>query len=75
MNQPLKNAFLILMIFTVLGVFTFFLRIERVEISPESADNLFLIYTKGCKIPNLNPYDPLIKTHLNNGEVLKCAVQ
>jgi hypothetical protein len=36
---------------------------------------LFLIYTKGCKIPNLNPYDPLIKAHLNKGEVLKCAVQ
>jgi hypothetical protein len=75
MDQPLKNIFLILLIFTVLGVFTFLLRIERVEMSAESADNMFLINTEGCKIPNLNPYDPLIKACLNNGEELKCAVQ
>jgi CheY-specific phosphatase CheX len=58
-----------------IGSFHIFLRIERVEMSADSADNMFLINTEGCTIPNLNPYDPLIKTHLNNGEVLKCAVQ
>ena len=81
MNQPLKNVFTILMIFIVLAVFTFHMLrtyIERVGINiniPESADNIFLVNTEGCKIPNLNPYDPLIKAHLNNGEELKCAVQ
>jgi TM2 domain-containing membrane protein YozV len=43
MDQPLKNIFLILLIFTVLGVFTFLLRIERVEMSAESADKLDLL--------------------------------
>jgi hypothetical protein len=42
---------------------------------PESANNIFLVNTEGCKIPNLNPYDPLIKAHLNNGTELKCVVQ
>jgi hypothetical protein len=26
-------------------------------------------------MPKLDPYDPLIKAHLNNGTELKCAVQ
>jgi hypothetical protein len=62
------------MIFIVLGVFTLLSRIERVEI-PEFSNNIFLINTEGCKIPKLDPYDRLIKAHLNNGTELKCAVQ
>jgi hypothetical protein len=54
------------------------LRIERVEMSaqiniPEFSNNIFLINTEGCKIPKLDPYDPLIKARLNNGTELKCA--
>jgi hypothetical protein len=30
---------------------------------------------EGCKIPKLDPYDPLIKAHLNIGTELKCEVQ
>jgi hypothetical protein len=68
------------MISIVLGFFTFLSRIERVEMSPqinipEYSNNIFLINTEGCKIPKLDPYDPLIKAHLNNGTELKCAVQ
>ena len=74
MNQVSKNIFLISMIFIVLGVFTLLSRIERVEI-PEFSNNIFLINTEGCKIPKLDPYDRLIKAHLNNGTELKCAVQ
>ena len=68
------------MIFIVLGVFTLLSRIERVEMSaqiniPEFSNNIFPINTEGCKIPKLDPYDPLIKAHLNNGTELKCAVR
>jgi hypothetical protein len=34
---------------------------------PEFPDNVFLINAEGCKIPKLDPYDPLIKAHLNIG--------
>jgi hypothetical protein len=43
-------------------------------IIPEFSDNIFLINRKGCKIPKLDPYDPLIKAHLNNGTELKCVL-
>jgi hypothetical protein len=60
------------MIFIALGVFTFFPPIGRVKMSPqinipEFPDNVFLINAEGCKIPKLDPYDPLIKAHLNIG--------
>jgi hypothetical protein len=42
---------------------------------PEFPDNVFLINAEGCKIPKLDPYDPLIKAHLNIGTELKCEVQ
>jgi hypothetical protein len=42
-------------------------------IIPEFSDNIFLINRKGCKIPKLDPYDPWIKAHLNNGTELKCV--
>jgi hypothetical protein len=78
MNQASINIFLIFMIFIVLGVFTFLSLIERIKMSaqiiiPEFSDNIFLINRKGCKIPKLDPYDPLIKAHLNNGTELKCV--
>jgi hypothetical protein len=68
------------MIFIALGVFTFFPPIGRVKMSPqinipEFPDNVFLINAEGCKIPKLDPYDPLIKAHLNIGTELKCEVQ
>jgi hypothetical protein len=33
------------------------LRVEVNNNIPESANNIFLVNTEGCKIPNLNPYE------------------
>lgn len=81
--QPKSKTFLFILSFSICIFFLSFLQLSlkqfqplpyrlQMNESPEEARKGFLIKTSGCKIPDLDPYDQVVKKYVYKEQKIKC---